>query len=402
MSRKVVIIGAGMGGLTAALRLRDKASTSAWSIRRSRRRGGVWSGGFRFDAGPYLLLDRPGLSWAFHAGLDLAERVPMRRVEDVYQVEAADGSVSIHADLKKTAAGIEQTWPGGGLRYREFVESISIVHKPPASPADVALPSPATLIRTGAWRGLPFLLRPLGSVLAAPGSPRGGRRRGHLDPRGRSDDRRSPQPAGLRRVRLARRRAYYPEGGLDAVPTALEAAAVEAGVEFLYGTTVTAIRRENGRARGVETARARPWTPTPSSPTATASAPTWSSHRRRARAATPARKPRSSRPASVPTWPSAVIPAPPYLRFRSREGGDSLVTPAAICPPPPARRLVAGPSDGADAYAERSGSARPGSATISSRILAEPWWREHVGEARVLDARTRRTGGGVRTSTARA
>ena len=78
---------------------------------------GFERGGFRFDAGPYLLLDRPGLSWAFHAvGLDLAERVPMRRVEDVYQVEAADGSVvRIHADLKKTAAGIEQTWPGGGL-----------------------------------------------------------------------------------------------------------------------------------------------------------------------------------------------------------------------------------------------------------------------------------------------
>ena len=35
--------------------------------------------GFAFDAGPYLLLDRPGLEWAFReVGLDLGTRVPMR------------------------------------------------------------------------------------------------------------------------------------------------------------------------------------------------------------------------------------------------------------------------------------------------------------------------------------
>ena len=54
----------------------------------------------------------------------------MRRVDDVYQVEADDGSiVRIHADLDKTAAGIERTWPGAGGRYREFVERVARIHE---------------------------------------------------------------------------------------------------------------------------------------------------------------------------------------------------------------------------------------------------------------------------------
>src|SRR5688500_4848193 len=170
MNANVVIIGAGMGGLTAALRL-ARAGCHVRVVEASGGPGGVAAGlereGFRFDAGPYLLLDRPGLAWAFHSvGLDLAERVPLRRAEDVYQVEAADGSaVHIHADLKKTAAGIEQDWPGGGQRYRAFVESVSRVHKHLRPLLTSPRPSPATLLRTGAWRGLPFLLRPLRTVL---------------------------------------------------------------------------------------------------------------------------------------------------------------------------------------------------------------------------------------------
>ena len=186
---------------------------------------------------------------------------------------------------------------------------------------------------------------------------------------------------------------YYPEGGLGAVPKALEAAAIEAGVEFQYGTTVTAIRSDRGRARGVVTASG-----------AILEADAVVSNRNGvgtylglAPDAVPAEARR--RLERLPLQSPGVCaylavrgdPAPPYLRFRLPGGGELcrlLVTPAAILPGlrrdgwAPARLIA--PMAYADA--QRLGPA--GQREYLERVLAEPWWREHVGEARVLDART--------------
>ena len=40
---------------------------------------------------------------------------------------------------------------------------------------------------------------------------------------------------------------YFPRGGMRALPDALAAAASDAGVEFRYGSTVSALDRVNGR-----------------------------------------------------------------------------------------------------------------------------------------------------------
>ena len=399
MTPKVLIIGAGMGGLTAALRL-ARWGLHVRVVEASEGPGGLAAGlereGFRFDAGPYLLLDRPGLAWAFHAsGLDLAERVPMRRVEDVYQVEAADGSVvRIHADLEKTADGIEQAWPGGGLRYREFVASVSRVHKRLRPLLTSPRPSPATLFRTGAWRGLPFLLRPLRSVLARAGLPPAVADAvaiwTHVAGQTTSE---APSPLAFVAAVLHGVGAYYPEGGLGAVPLALEAAAVEAGVEFLYGTTVTAIRSEKGRARGVATASGSIL----EADAVVSNCNGVGTYLELAPDAVPveARRRLECLPLQSPGVCAYLAvrgdPTPPYLRFRLPGGGEPsrlLVTPAAVSPGlrrdgwSPARLIA--PMAHADA--QRLGPA--GQRDYLERVLAEPWWREHVGEARVLDART--------------
>ena len=68
MSKRVIVIGAGMGGLAAALRLRQWGFQVTLLEARSTI-GGLASSleidGVTFDAGPYVLLDYPGLKWVF-------------------------------------------------------------------------------------------------------------------------------------------------------------------------------------------------------------------------------------------------------------------------------------------------------------------------------------------------
>ena len=94
MKKSVVVIGAGMGGLTAALRLAREGFRVQVLEARSEA-GGLASGnvieGFSFDAGPYILLDRPGLEWGFTSvGLKLSEHIELVPIDHVYSVASPD------------------------------------------------------------------------------------------------------------------------------------------------------------------------------------------------------------------------------------------------------------------------------------------------------------------------
>ncbi|HTD26529.1 MAG TPA: FAD-dependent oxidoreductase, partial [Candidatus Elarobacter sp.] len=163
MTRTVVVVGAGMGGLTAALRL-ARAGFRVRVLEARAEPGGLASGfvadGLAFDAGPYILLDRPGLEWAFRAvGLELADHVELRRIEEVYEVAGADGArIAFHADLQRTAEGFETRWPGSGLRYATFVATAGRVYRRLEPLLHHSRPGAVDVLRTGAWRHLRFLL----------------------------------------------------------------------------------------------------------------------------------------------------------------------------------------------------------------------------------------------------
>lgn len=113
MTGGIVVIGAGMGGLTAAARLaRDGFRVRV--LEANPFPGGLASSfeadGLLFDAGPCILLDRPGLEWAFSMlDLELDQHVALRRIEHVYEV------TSDHAPPVVFSRDVEQP-----LQWRTF------------------------------------------------------------------------------------------------------------------------------------------------------------------------------------------------------------------------------------------------------------------------------------------
>jgi phytoene dehydrogenase-like protein len=399
MTRTVIVVGAGMGGLTAALRL-SRQGYRVIVIEASDNLGGLAAGlkreGLSFDAGPYLLLDRPGLEWAFRGlGLDLAAQVPMRRVNDVYQVEADDGSVvHIHADLEETAAGIDRAWPGGGRRYREFVARVARIHERLRPLLTSPRHGPTALLASKAWRDVTFLLRSLRSDLSSARLPPAVADAvaiwTHVAGQTTAA---APSPLAFVAAILHCDGSFVPVAGMGSIPLALAQAASEAGVEFRMGTAVAAIRCDKGRAQGVTTVTGEVFEADavvsncngvgtyleliPDGVPASA--------RRRLE-----RLPLQSPGVCVYMAVRGGL-APPYLRFRLPGNGEPcrlLITPSAIVEGleydgwAPARLIAP------MAYDKAQSLGPTGQREYLERVLAEPWWRTHVGEARVLDART--------------
>jgi len=259
MSAPVVVIGAGVGGLSAALRLAQSGfSLTVFEARAQA--GGLASGvcyeEFSFDAGPYILLDQPGLAWAFERlRLDLPSCLPLLPIDDVYEVESADGTrVRFYSDLEKTAAGFEKQWPGSGIRYRNFVHRMERISRALRPMLQVSRPSPLAMVRTAAWIHGPFLLRSLGSVLADSRLPHpvivAMAIWTHVAGQTRNQ---APSPLAFVPALMHSVGSYYPKGGIRRVPQVLEQAAVAAGVRFCYSTKVNRLHTSNGAVTGVTT-----------------------------------------------------------------------------------------------------------------------------------------------------
>jgi len=396
MSRRILIVGAGMGGLAAALRLaRHGFAVSILEARAGP--GGLAAGfgqdGLAFDAGPYLLLDRPGLDWAFRSvGLELDRLVTLRRLEEVCEVSSAAGVVRFHADLARTAAGIDATWPGSGEPYARFVTAMGKVYRRLQPLQTVSRPGLLDLLRTGAWRHAPFLFRSLASVLASTHLPAPvcdalaiwTHVAGY-----REED--APSPLAFVPALFHAVGAFYPAGGVGAIPRALAAALVAAGVDVRHGTRVRAIRCERGHAAGVETDRGE-FLPADAVVSGAHGVGTYLE----LVAATPPGE--RERLARLPLQSPGVCAylaikgdtRPPYLRFRLPGGGQLcrlLVRPAVVDPDSqrdgwqPARLIA--PMDHAEA--ERVGP--DGQRAYLERVLAEDWWREGIAEHRVVATR---------------
>lgn len=246
-----------MGGLSCAAYL-AKHGLEIEIVEASPGAGGLAApfeaGGLRFDGGPYILLDRPGLAWAFaQLGLDVSRDLELVRVEDVYEVRAAGSpAVRIRADLDETADGLERAFPGSAKAYRAFVAEMRAAHGRLAPMLTSDAPGAWTLLSTGAFRALGTLLRPLGSLLRRTGLPEPVQHAlgiwTHVA--GQKLDE-APAPLAFVPALIHTHGCYVPRGGVGAVSERAFEAARAAGVRFRFETEVERVQVERGRAVGV-------------------------------------------------------------------------------------------------------------------------------------------------------
>jgi phytoene desaturase len=396
MSQHVIVIGAGMGGLTAALRLRRQGF--AVQVLEARAVPGGLAGAFEedgltFDAGPYILLDRPGLEWAFRqVGLDFAGQVHLHAIPDVYEVGDPQGvKVRFYADLAETASGLERTWPGSGKRYVAFVDYLTRVFERLRPLETISHPSAWDALRSGLLWHLPFLFRTLQGVLNRTGLPPPVvNALGQWAAWAGLKPEEAPSPLALVSVMIHKLGAAYPVGGVGRIPEVLARACREADVELRYGVKVRRIRCPDGRVAGVETTEGE-FFEAGAVVSNAGGVGTYTDL-----VAMPLERERE-RLRRLPLQSPGVCaylavrgePRPPYLHFHRHDDGQArvLVTPGVLAPEVgyggwyPARLIA--PLAHATA---RAGGVEEQRKYLTT-VLNEGWWKEYVTEYRVVTTR---------------
>ncbi len=126
MAKRVLIIGAGPGGLASAMLL-AKAGLDVTIIEKQPRVGGrtsaIESDGYRFDLGPTFFLYPQILDEIFAAvGRDLRQEVPMKRLDPQYRLLfGAGGELLCTSDIDKMVAEIAKLSPDDAPRFRNFM-----------------------------------------------------------------------------------------------------------------------------------------------------------------------------------------------------------------------------------------------------------------------------------------
>lgn len=173
---RVVVIGAGAGGLSSAIAL-TQAGHTVRVLEATPRHGGLAAGvtfdDVTFDGGPYVLLDNPGLEWVFERlGSHVEEHLERIRVTHPWQVNWPDGrQLNVYDDIDRTVDGFEAHTTGAGIRYRRFVNQMVAMYERLAPLQRQHRPKPWHMLTPNRLPALPFMTRPLNAHLRSTGLP---------------------------------------------------------------------------------------------------------------------------------------------------------------------------------------------------------------------------------------
>lgn len=256
----VVVVGAGLSGLSAALQLAGQGR-SVTVVERYGYPGGRMGQadirGYKIDTGATVLTMPDIIENAFNAvGASMRDYVELMPSDPAYRASFADGSVlDVHSDAAAMTAAIEEfagpEQAAGYLRLRDWLTELykleidGFIGSNFSSPLSLLTPQLARLAAIGGFRGWEKMVsrfitderlqRIFTFQALYAGVP--------------------PQQALAAYAVIAYMDTiagvYFPRGGMRAVPEGLAAAAADAGVVFRYGSTVTRLERSGSRVTAV-------------------------------------------------------------------------------------------------------------------------------------------------------
>ncbi|MBX7269937.1 phytoene desaturase [Micromonospora sp. Llam7] len=260
---RVVVVGAGLGGLACALHLAGSGRQVTVLEREpvpGGRAGRLSVDGYEFDTGPTVLTMPDLIAEALAAvGEELSDWLELVPLDPAYRAYYPDGStLDVRTDTAAMAAEISRVCgpreADGYLRFVDFarnlwrLERADFIERNLDAPTDLLTANLLKLVATGAFRRLQTKIDQF-----------------FRDPRTRRIFSFQAMYAGLAPHDALAIYAviayldsvagvYFPRGGVHAVSRGLAGAAEKHGVKIRYGTTVTRVETANGRATGVSTA----------------------------------------------------------------------------------------------------------------------------------------------------
>jgi phytoene desaturase len=257
---RVVVVGAGLAGLSAALRLRGagrEVTVVEGGPGPGGRAGVVTGRGYTLDTGPSVFTAPELLADALAAvGEKLEDRLELVPLTTSYRAQYADGSqLDVHADPDAFAAEVEALCgPTEAAALRRYLADLAELYR--------------LQLRTFIDRNLDSPLDLLGPELVQLARRGGfGRLSTHVEKYFADDRLRrlfsfqalyagvSPYRAIAAYAVIAQldigAGVWHPVGGIGAVPRAMAAAAADAGVAFRYGTAVSRLDLTGRRVTGV-------------------------------------------------------------------------------------------------------------------------------------------------------
>lgn len=261
MTGRVIIIGAGPGGLAAALLLAKKGVQVTVLEKESRvggRTSAIEGGGFRFDLGPTFFLYPQILQDIFReVGRDLFQEVPMTRLDPQYRITfGAGGELNATPDLERMVAEIAKLSPADAPQFRRFMDYNRVKLEKFAPCLQTPFPGWTSLVSLRLLAVLPFL-KPWKSLHAELA--------GYFqDPRlqlaftfqskylGMSPFQ-CPSLFSILSFLEYEHGIWHPTGGCNALMVGMARVARELGVDIRLNTPVREVLFEGRRAVGVRT-----------------------------------------------------------------------------------------------------------------------------------------------------
>ncbi|MEV4202245.1 phytoene desaturase family protein [Micromonospora globbae] len=260
---RVVVVGAGLGGLACALHLAGRGRQVTVLEREpvpGGRAGRLGVDGYEFDTGPTVLTMPELIAEALGAvGEELGDWLDLTPLDPAYRAYYPDGStLDVITDTARMAAEISRVCgpreADGYLRFVDYarrlwqLERADFIERNLDTPVDLLTGNLLRLLAGGAFRRLHTKIAQF-----------------FRDPRTQRIFSFQAMYAGLAphdALAIYAVIAYldavagvwFPRGGVHSVARAMAGAAEKHGVQIRYGTTVTRVLTANGRATGVLTA----------------------------------------------------------------------------------------------------------------------------------------------------